>query len=585
VHGPVISTGEQRAESAPPLTPLLVALALVCAALKVLVLALPPLELSPVHIPGNIPGLPGFEEWRRGMAAQEWLRGPLLPYLDYQQGHFQGGTLLTIGLAALSFAAFGPSPFAMRLPNVLFDVAGLVALVWLVDRFCGRRAAKFTGLFALVASPGYWAVGAAAWASHVESNGQALVLLAVWAGHVFGGRRGAAPRGGSARGAFVLGVLAGLALWYHYGVALWLAVLLLVELLHAPRALFSRALAWRVAGVVVGLTPWFVYNVRYDWAGLGLYGRSAGQHVQLDVYAAWSAFRDLWVEFLPGSTWLPDYFGVAGSGRALGHLAVALALIAWLAAARRAAVDFVRRRRVGVELVFVLQPPLWALAYSFGEFHGDPKWAQGYRYMLAVHPAAWALGGIGLARLSELPSARARVWARIARGGAFIGAGILVLGLVSLLRPAHLALAFGAPGQNPETLGRWLFHRRVKSPDVLVRAVERLVAKRDAAEADVVLFTLGNTLAYQATAPPPKQTPATQLSAAAFAARLAEHERARLEARAAAAALAAAVPPQYQPYFAPLSTGEQPWPWARRDEFWRQWDRRGGGRPSGAYAH
>ena len=562
-----------------PLAPLLVTLALVCIALKLLVLALPPLELSPVHHQGNVPGLPGFEEWRRGMAAQEWLRGPLLPHLDYQQGHFQGGTLVTIGLAALSFTAFGPSPFAMRLPNVLFDVAGLVALAWLVDRFHGRRAARYTGLFAVVASPGYWVVGAAAWASHVESNGQALVLLAVWARHVFGARGGATPGGPSARGAFGLGALAGLALWYHYGVAMWLAVMLLVELLHAPRTLVSRLMAWRVAGVVVGLTPWFVYNLRYDWAGLGLYGRSADQHVQLDIGAAWVAFRELWTEFLPGSTWLPDFFGLAGSGRVLGHVAVGLALVAWLAAARRALVELVRRRRVGVELVFVLQPPLWALLYSFSEFHGDPAWAQGYRYMLAIHPAAWALGGIGLARLCNGSSERARAMARAARGVVYAGAVVLVVGLVSLLRPAHLAPAFEAPGQNSETLGRWLFYRRLSDPDVLVRAAERLVAERDPAEVDVVLFTLGNTLAFQSIAEPPT-TALPELREKLIL----EYERARGEARAAAAALERAVPPAYRPYFAPLLPGERPWPWTRRDQFWRQWDRRGGGRPEGAYA-
>mgnify|MGYP007045255564 CR=1 FL=1 len=55
------------------------------------------------------------------MAAQEWVDGPLVPYLDYQQGHFQGGTLLTIGLDALSFKVFGGSPLTMRLPNLLYD--------------------------------------------------------------------------------------------------------------------------------------------------------------------------------------------------------------------------------------------------------------------------------------------------------------------------------------------------------------------------------------------------------------------------------------------------------------------------------
>jgi len=553
----------QRSDEQRPLGPLLAACALAVLALKLCVLALPPLELSPVHIPGTPPGLPGYEEWRRGMAAEEWLRGPLLPWLDYQQGHFQGGTLVTIGLAALSFAALGPSPFAMRLPNVLFDIAGVLALVWLVDRAAGRRAARYTALFATLAAPGYWVVGAAAWASHVESNGQACVLLALWARHVFFGARARSA-------AFGLGAVAGLALWYHYGVALWLAVMLAVELAHAPRRFFGTALLWRCAGFAVGLIPWFVYNVRYDWAGLGLYGRSAGEHVQLDLSRAVVAFRELWVEFLPGSTWIPDFFGVAGSGRALGHCAVLAAVAAWLHGTRRALLRWRGERTVGPEAVFILQPALWALAYSFGEFHGDRKWAQGYRYMLAIHPAAWALGGIALAALA----ARARTLARVT---ATIAAAILLAGLGALLRPAHLPLAFEAPGRNLESLGRWLFHRRLESADILVRAAERLVAEREPLEQDVVLFTLGNTLAYQASAPPP--------SAEAGPAALAAHAAAQAHARTAAAALATAVPEPYRPYFAPLEPGERPWSWAQRDQFWRQWDRRGVGRPNGAYRH
>ncbi|MEZ6016688.1 MAG: hypothetical protein R3F49_16340 [Planctomycetota bacterium] len=541
-----------------------VTLGFVLIALKLAVLALPPLGLSPVHVPGSVPGLPGFEEWRRGMAAEEWLRGPLLPWLDYQQGHFQGGTLVTIALATASFAAFGASPFAMRLPNLLFDLSGLFALVWLVDRSAGRRAAWIAGAFAAVASPGYWVVGAAAWASHVESNGQALVLLAVWAHHVFYGGRGP-------RRAFGLGVLAGLALWYHYGIALWLGVMLVVEAMHAPRRIVSRDMAWRVAGALVGLLPWFVYNLQYHWAGLGLYGRSASEHVQLDGAAAWSAFCDLWREFLPGSTWFPDLPGVAGSGRALGFVCLAAAVLAWLGVARHSLAKLRARRAVGAELVFVLQPPLWMAAYTFSEFHGDPKWAQGYRYMLAVHPAAWALGGIALARLA----AHGPRVARRVTAVATVAALALTAALVARLEPQHLARAFEAPGRNLESLGRWLYYRRLDSPEVLVEAARRLVTERDPVEADVVLYTLGNTLAFQLGLPAPP---------VADGARRVAHDKALSQAEAARAALAASVPAEYGPYFAPARAGERPWPWAQRDQFWRQWDRRGGGRPPGAYA-
>lgn len=540
-------------------------LGLALVALKLAVLAMPPLELSPVHVPGSVPGLPGFEEWRRGMAAEEWLRGPLLPWLDYQQGHFQGGTLVTIGLAALSFSVLGPSPFAMRLPNLIFDLGGVLALAWLIDRVAGRRAAWIAGVFAVVASPGYWVVGAAAWASHVESNGQALVLLAVWANHVFFGARGG-------RRALGLGVLAGLALWYHYGLALWLVVMVGVEVLYAPRRFVSREMGWRAVGFVVGLTPWFVYNVRYDWAGLGLYGRSASEHVQLAGGAAWSATRGLFVEFLPGSIGLPDAFGVVGLGRALGIGCVVVACAAWGLVAWRAAGEFWRRRRVGPEVVFVLQPPIWALAYAFGSFHGDARWAQGYRYMLAVHPAAWALGGLALAQVIGDRGARTR-------RATWVGVGLWsVVGVVALggrLRPEHMRMSFEAPGGNLESLAAQVFQRRLDSPEVLVDVAGRLVAERSPLEADLVLFTLGNMFAYQCQPVPVGLLPE----------RAARMEAARSSAETARAALEGAVPGEYRPYFSELRAGERPWKWLERDRWWRQWDARGEGRPGGAYRY
>lgn len=549
----------------PPFAPLALRVAFAVVALKLLVLAMPPLGLSPLYVAGNIPGLPGFEEWRRGMAAEEWLRGPLLPYLDHQLGHFQGGTLLTIALATVAFALLGPSPFAMRLPNVLFDVAGALAVVWLVDRCAGRRAARYTAVFAALASPGYWVVGAAAWASHVESNGQVLALTAVWAAHVFYGARGA-------RVGFGVGVLAGLALWYHYGALLWLLVLLLVELIHAPRAFASRAMLARSLGFVVGLSPWVVYNLRYDWAGLGLYGRSAEQHVQLDVTAALEKLRSLWSVFLPGSVGLPDAPGVLGSGHTGGVVLVGAAAVAWAAAAWRVLRDCVTRRATSPLLVFVLQPPLWALAYAFSELSGDTRWAQGYRYMLAVHPAAWALGGVACAGVAARGALAARATAVVVTA---VGA-VLLVALGATLRPDHLPLSFAAPGRNVETLGRFLFHRRLDSPDVLVEAARRVIAERDPVEADCVLFTLGNTLAFQLSVTPGRDEDPLRVEAL---------ERARAQAEAARAALASAVPPAFQPYFAPMRPGERPWPWSARDKFWRQWDARGEGRPAGAYAH
>ena len=127
----------------------------------------------------------------------------------------------------------------MRLPNLLYDWVTIACLFLLVDRLFSRRAAWIAGLLACVPSPGYAMVGAIAWASHVEANAFAMLVLWLWTLHVFSEERRLA-------GAFGVGVVAGLALWFHYGLALWLAVMLLVEALRDRRGVCSGP-TWRPA--------------------------------------------------------------------------------------------------------------------------------------------------------------------------------------------------------------------------------------------------------------------------------------------------------------------------------------------------
>lgn len=550
-------------------------------ALKLLVLALPPDEVSPIHLPAAIRGLPGFEEWRRGLAALEWLRGPVLPWLDHQQGHFNGGTLLTNALVAVSFAVLEPSPFAMRLPNLLFDLIGLGALVSILLRLGGPRAAWAGGAVAVIGTPTYWIAGAPAWGAHVEANGVILFLIALWLR-----RRASADRSRGGPGAVALGFVAGAATWFHYGVLLWVATLVLVELswvakrvdggtleLDAPRTAEAPWSEWgqRGVGFALGLLPWFVYNVRYGWQGLAIDERAPAEHLQASLADVGTAFVALWRFYLPESVGFAHFLGPLGP--ALDALAVLAACVAWLALVHRVA----RRWRVGrarsPEAIFVLYPILLALAFSFSTFQGERRWvAHGARYVLPLHPVAWSAFGL--------------LWAHVATRSTALRRGVLALtvalGATSLfalgraLEPRNLGPSFEAPGSNLESLGRWIFRRRLEDPDTLVVAAEALVRERAPVEADIVLFTLGNCLLYQANEPSP---PADGDDPRA------QHERMKRAATDALGALTAAVPPCYAPYFSALQPGERAWSWSERDRFWRQWDRRGAPRPPGAYAH
>ena len=526
-------------------------LLLLAALIKLTLIAMPPEEISPG-------GLPDTEEWRRGMAAQEWVDGPLVPYLDYQQGHFQGGTLLTIGLDAVSFTVFGGSPLTMRLPNLLYDWATIAFLFLLVDRLFSRRAAWIAGLFACVPAPGYAMVGALAWASHVEANAFAMAVLWFWSLHAFRPER-------RLSGAFGVGVAAGLALWFHYGLALWLAVMLLVELLRDRKALLRADMGVRVTGVLVGLCPWWIYNLTHDWQGLGVYGKSAAGHFQSSLAGVVGAFGALITEYLPHSIFLPE---LAGAGRVIEFVLLSLALFAWAAVSLGAFRALVREREVRPELALALYPLLWVLSYVLGTFQGQPmKGVNGYRYMLPLYPVAWISLGVWLSRWRPAPA-----WS-------VTGLMLVTLGActATYLRPDRAHLNATAPGHLVESVGGFLFERAGDDPERLVEAMNRAIALRPDLEADIVLFTLSGRLKYGSTMAPPPEMPSGP-------------NRARIEARIigfgeSLTALEEAAPERFKPYFSALRPGERPFAWVDRSQFWNQWQSRGAKRPKDAYAH
>jgi len=522
----------------------------IAAAFKLALLAMPPEEISPG-------GFPQHEEWRRGMSAREWMLGPLLPYLDYQQGHFQGGTLLTIALDALSFSVFGGSPLTMRLPNLLFDWATIAFIFLFADRIASRRAAWVAGLLAAIPSPGYAMVGAIAWASHVEANAFAMALLWFWTRHVFDGR-------GSRGRAVGLGVLAGAAIWFHYALAIWLVLMLLVELLRDRGAWIRPAMGLRAIGFVIGLLPWWAYQITHDWKGLGIYGRSASEHLQVSPGAAAQTLTELFTQFFPHSLYLPDW---GGAGRVLELLIFALGTVAWLSLSLAAVRAFRRDREVRPELVLLGYPILWTVIYTFGTLHGETHWVNGYRYMLPLHPIAWISTGVLLGR--AVPRVRqVTVCALLV---------IFAVGTASYWRPDRARMNATTPGHFTESIGGFLFMRAGEDPDKLVTAMQRAVAERDPLETDVVLFTLGNRLLFASTVKPRPQD--TDPERRQLIEAMARNHRASLDS------LRAAAPPRYEPYFSALRAGERAWRWPDRDKFWRQWDRRGDARPEGAFAH
>ncbi len=537
----------------------------VMAAAKLLVLVMPPEAISPFGLPDN-------EEWRRGMAASEWIRGPLLPYIDYQQGHFQGGTLLTVLLVALSYLGFGESPFTMRLANLVYDGTTVAFLFLFVDRLISRRAAWTAGILAAIPSPGYLMVGSIVWASHVEANAFALLLLWAWHRVVFRERRALAehsPAAGapmawaSSRGEFVLGVLAGISIWFHYGLLMWLAVMLLVEFAARPSFLLRRGIYVRVVGVLVGLLPFWNYNLHNDWKGLGVYGKSASGHFQASATSIQETFERLITHFLPHSMYLPEW---GGAGRVIEWTFLVAATAAWVAMSFLELRAWRRTRRPSPLLAVAIYPVLWVVLYTFGTFHGQDRWVSGYRYMLPLHPIGWIALAIMLARMRK--SFELVVVAT--------AAAVFLAGIISFLEPKAIRPNWSAPGSNPASIARLLFMRHSDHPEIIAGAIERSMEERSPIETELLAYTLGNSFLFKA-----NDTSVPRRALASYEPELAIQ---RANYRKNMAILAERMPAPYKPYFTRLpGTSQTAWSWARRDDFWKQWKRLGFQRPAGGY--
>jgi 4-amino-4-deoxy-L-arabinose transferase-like glycosyltransferase len=449
-----------------PLWPLVVG-ALALALLPRLAIILSPRADLFGPLVGGEPNVEIGEEWTRGDVAMELLAGPLLSLGEYQYAHFFGGSLVVGIVAAPFFALFGPTLWALKLAALSFHLAALAAGLAILDRWVSRRAAWFfAALFALT-PPGYTLLSTVAWGSHVESG--ALALLCTWLlldlrSHASGSRARLIRRA-------ILGVCAGFSLWFGYQCAIFLAALFAFELL-ADRRIGS----WREAGLfalgaLVGLAPWWVYNLRNDWAGAAIYGGSFVEHLAPASSAGALSDRvlELAVVALPGALFFPDLAGVPSAfwnGLGIVFL-LCLACLPWFARARPRAAPFTIAwlALAGFAVAFC------ATDFPVGTTASDVR---SWRYVQLPIPFLLLAAACGLGELARMPGRRAH-----AAWGLMLAWSVLALaGSSSFIDPARAFADRARLGASQEHFGRWMALRYAGEPSVLARLCERAMSRR-----------------------------------------------------------------------------------------------------------
>ncbi|MFT4542648.1 MAG: hypothetical protein ACI841_001898 [Planctomycetota bacterium] len=492
------------------------AVVLCAVVMKLMVILAPPDELIPS-------GLGMYEEMYRGVGALEFIEGPVLPWMDYQINHFSGGSMVMAVLAVPFFLMFGPSVIAMRLVTLLFSGLAVALLFAILDRFHGRRAAWVGSLLLAFCPPGYAIVSTTAWGTHLEGN--TLMLLLAF---LFLRFHGASEQRSPA--AFVLGVTGGFAIWFGYASIAIVGSLVVTELLFCRSHLRMHWYLWRSAGFLVGLTPWFIYNLTHDFAGFTMYGYSVGAHIREGSSGAEMlavAWRFL-SQDLPGSFYFTDWGALSGNviEWVLYALLLGLALIGFVTHLRKRSGSGSGVRPLTLGFVFTL---VFLAAYIRSGFRVEQNAAQNFRYAMPMVPWLFMAVGVGVAALSR----NKQKTAKLATGIALAVGVTFTLGSIAMCDFGRAKSTWSNPGTSDIVLARTISMRYSRHPDQLERIAKNILEKRPLERQHELFFVLGQNYKISL-------DPKTKLKPA---------ERPREHYEPAIDRLHATVPEAFKPYF------------------------------------
>src|SRR3989441_420226 len=206
--------------------------------------------------------------------AQELVTGLTVPFAEYRATNYMLGTLVMGGLASGFFLLFGPTIFALKLAPLLASTLTLLFWYWTIERAAGARV---TGCFALLfcfSPPLLTAYSVAA----LGDNSQSLVFSALTVFLLF---RMLSDEEPSLVYPLLLGLIAGVGLWFCYTYGLTLLAALGFWLWHDKGKFWRPPVLWFALGFFVGFSPWIAINVQTHFAGLVVQGATVWEHFGL----------------------------------------------------------------------------------------------------------------------------------------------------------------------------------------------------------------------------------------------------------------------------------------------------------------
>ena len=209
-----------------------------------------------------------------GTIAQELVTGLTVPFAEYRATNYMLGTLVMGGLASGFFLLFGPTIFALKLAPLLASTLTLLFWYWTIERAAGARV---TGCFALLfcfSPPLLTAYSVAA----LGDNSQSLVFSALTVFLLF---RMLSDEEPSLVYPLLLGLIAGVGLWFCYTYGLTLLTTLGFWFWYDKRRFWTDRVLWFALGFFVGFFPWIMINTQTDFVGLVVQRATVWEHFGL----------------------------------------------------------------------------------------------------------------------------------------------------------------------------------------------------------------------------------------------------------------------------------------------------------------
>lgn len=200
------------------------------------------------------------EDLGTGVMAKELMEGPDLPLFDYQYLPYAGGTFVVGLMAVPFFMLFGPYYFALELVPLLFSTAILIVLFLFARKFFNRRVAIIAAILYIFSSS-EWGRFNFFLGFHVETLFFTFLAIYIFYEIIFNNKTGNIYY-------LSLGFISGLGTYLSYTFLVTLAAISLIWFIHDRRLFLKKGLYIFVIGLLIGLAPWFFYNLGCNFIGV-----------------------------------------------------------------------------------------------------------------------------------------------------------------------------------------------------------------------------------------------------------------------------------------------------------------------------